>query len=69
MRNIRISRPNVVMRRAAAESMNVVTCYRGVFPSNNNNNNNNNRNNNHATLVDVFQPSTLHKPRQLGFYN
>ena len=44
----------------------MVTRYRGVRPNNNNNSNNNINNNNHAVLAGLFQPSTLHKLRQLG---
>ena len=51
-----IYRPNVVRRRAAAELTGAVTRYRGVRPNNNNN----------AALAECFQPSTLHKLRQLG---
>ena len=61
MRNNKIHRPNVVTRRAATEPTDAVNRYRGVRP-----NNNNNDNNNHATLAERFQPSTLHKLRQLG---
>ena len=63
MHNNRIHRPDVVTQRAAVESTGVVTRYRRVRPDNNNNNNNNN---NHATLAEMFQPSTLNKLRQLG---
>ena len=67
MRNNRIDRPNVVTRRAATELTGAVTRYRGVGPNNNSNDDNNtNNNNNHAALVELFQPSTLHKLRQLG---
>ena len=59
MRSNRIHRPNVVTRHAAAELTGVVTRYRGVRHNNNNN---------RATLVEHFQPSTLHKLRQLGLY-
>ena len=48
--------PTVVTRRAAAELMGAVTRYRGVRPNYNN----------HAALAECFQPSTLHKLRQLG---
>ena len=51
--------PNVVTRRAAAESMGVVIRYRGVRSNNKDN---------HAVLVERFQQSTLHKLRQLGLY-
>ena len=60
MRNNRISRPNVVTWRAAAEQMDVTTRYSGVRPNNNTNN--------HATLGEHFQQSTMHKLRQLGLY-
>ena len=66
MRNNRIPRPNVVTRRAAAELTGVATCYREVRPSNNSKDDNSiNNNNNHAALAERFQPSTLHKLRQL----
>ena len=65
MRKNRIPRPNIVARRAAAERTVVVTRYRVLGP---NNNNNNNSNNSHVTLAERFQPSTLHKLRQLGFF-
>ena len=71
IRNIRIHRPNVVTRRAAAELTSVVTRYRRVHPNKNNNNdgnNINNNNNNHAALAECFQPSMLHKLRQPGLY-
>ena len=58
IRNIRIHRPNVVTQRAAAELTGAVTRYRGIRPSHNN----------HAALAECFQPSTLHKLRQLGLY-
>ena len=64
MRNNRVHRPKVVTRRAAAELTGAATRYRGVRPNNNNNDNNNN----HAALAELFQPSTLHKLRQLGLY-
>ena len=66
IRNNRIHRPNVVTRRAAAELTGAVTRYRRVRPNKNNNNDDNNINNNHVTLAECFQPSTLHKLRQLG---
>ena len=53
--NNRIHRPNVVTRRAAAELTGAVTRYRGVRLNNNN----------YAALAECFQPSTLHKLRQL----
>ena len=56
IRNNRIHRPNVVTRRAAVELTGAITRYRGVHPNNNN----------HAALAECFQPSTLHKLRQLG---
>ena len=68
MRNNRVHRPNVVTSRAAAELTGAATHYRGVRPNNNNNENKNINNNNHATLAELFQPSTLHKLRQLGLY-
>ena len=58
MLNNRIHRPNIVMRRAAAELTCAVTRYKGVRPNNNN----------HAALPESFQPSTLHELRQLGLY-
>ena len=69
-RNNRIHRPNVVMRRVAAELTGAATRYRAVRPNKNNNNddNNINNNNNHAALAECFQPSTLHKLRQPGLY-
>ena len=72
MRNNRVHRPNVVMRRAAAELTGAATRYIGVRPNTNNNIkhniNHNINNNNRATLAELFQPSTLHKLRQLGLY-
>ena len=68
IRNNRAHRPNVVTRRAAAELTGAATRYKGVRPNNNNNDNNNINNNNHAALAELFQPSTLHKLRQLGLY-
>ena len=64
IRNNRIHGPSVVTRRAAAELTGAVTRYRGVRP--NKNNNDDDSNNNHAALVECFQPSTLHKLRQVG---
>ena len=67
IRNNRSHRPNVVTRGAATELTGAVTRYRGVRPNNNNNNDDNSvNNNNHAALAERFQPSTLHKLRQLG---
>ena len=66
--DIRIHRHNVVTRRGAAELTGVVTRYRRVRLNENNNEDNKNINNNHATLVDRFQPNTLHKLRQLRLY-
>ena len=63
MRINRVRQRNVVTRRAAAELTGAATCYRGVRPNNNSINNNN-----HAALAECFQPSTLHKVRQLGIY-
>ena len=68
MRDYRIYRPNVVMRRVAAELTDAVTRYRGVRPNKNTNNDDTINNNNHATLAERFQQSTLHKLRQLGLY-
>ena len=68
MRNNTIHRSNVVTRRVAAELMGAATRYRGVRPNNNSNDDNNISNNNHAALAERFQPSTLHKLRQLGPY-
>ena len=69
IRKNRIHRPNVVTRRAAAELTGAVTRYRRVRPNKNNNDDGNNVNdNNHAVLAERFQPSTLHKLRQLGRY-
>ena len=67
--NNRIHRPNVVTPRAAAELTGAATRCRGVSPSKNINNDDNNiNNNNHAALAECFQPSTLHKLQQPGFY-
>ena len=63
IRNNRIHRPSVVTRHAAAELTGAVTRYKGVRP---NNDDDNIYNNNHAALAERFQPSTLHKLRQLG---
>ena len=69
IRNNMIHRPSVVTRRAAAELTGAVTRYKGVRPNKNNNDDDDNiNNNNHAALAERFQPSTLHKLRQLGFY-
>ena len=67
--NNRIHRPSVVTRRAAAELTGVVTRYKLVRPNKNNNDDDENiNNNNHAALAKSFQPSTLHKLRQLDIY-
>ena len=64
--NNRIHRSSIVTRRAAAELTGAVTRYRGVRPNKNNNDDDNNIiNNNNAALAECFQPSTLHKLRQL----
>ena len=69
IRNKRVYRPNVVTRRAAAELTGGVSRYKGVRPKENNNDDDDNINtNNHAALAERFQPSTLHKLRQLGIY-
>ena len=68
MRNSRVHGPNVVTRRATAELTGAATRYEGVRPNKNNNDNKNINNNNHAALAELFQPSTLHKLRQLGLY-
>ena len=75
MRNNRIHRPNVVMRRVVSELAGAVTRYREVRLNNNNNDDNNIdinniNNNNHAALAELFQSITLHKLRQLliGIY-
>ena len=68
MRNNRVHRPNVVTPLAAAELTGAATRYRGVHLNNNNNDNKNINNNSHAALAELFQPSTLHKLRQLGLY-
>ena len=66
IRNNSIHRPNVVTQRAAAELTGAVTRFRGVRANKNNNNDNNNINNkNLVALEEYFQPSTLHKLRQL----
>ena len=67
LRNNRIHRPSVVTRRAAAELTGAVTRYKEVR-RNKNNDDDNIINNNHAALAERFQPSTLHKLRQLGIY-
>ena len=69
IRNNMIHRPSVVTRRAAAELTGAVTRYKGVRPNKNYNDDDDNiSNNNHAALAERFQPTTLHKLRQLGFY-
>ena len=68
MRNNRVHRPNVATRRATAELTGAITRYRGVRSNNNNDDDNNISNSNHATLAELFQPSTLHKLRQLVLY-
>ena len=69
IRNNRVHRPNVVTRRAAAELTGAVTRHKGVRPNKNNNDDDDNiNNNNYAALAERFQPSTLHKLRQLGIY-
>ena len=72
IRNNRIHRPNVITRRAVPELTSAVTRYKGVRPNKNNNddgdNINRNNHNNHEALAERFQPSTLHKLRQLGIY-
>ena len=69
IRNNRIHRPSVVTRRAVAELTGAVTRYKGVRPDKNNNDDADNiNNNNHVALAERFQPSTLHKLRQLGIY-
>ena len=65
--NIRVHRPNIVTGRASAELTGAATRCRGERPNNSNDDSNIN-NNNHADLVELFQPSTLHKLRQLGLY-
>ena len=60
MRINKIHRPSVVTRRAAAELTGAVTYNKRVRPNNNKNN--------RAALAERFQPSTLHKLRQLGLY-
>ena len=67
--NNNIHRPNVDTWRAAAELTGAVTRYKGVRPNRNNNDDDDIINNsNHAALTERFQPSTLHKLRQLGRY-
>ena len=69
IRNNSIHRPNVVIRRAAAELTGAVARYRAVRPCENNSNDDKNiNNNNHAALAECFQQSTLHKLRQPGRY-
>ena len=63
MRNNIIHRLNVVTRRAASELTGAFTRYRGVCLNYNNNNNNS-----HASLAECFQPSSLHRLRQLRPY-
>ena len=70
IRNSRIHRPSVVTRRATVELTGAVTRYKGVRPDKNNNDDDDIiNNNNHAALAERFQPSTLHKLRQLGIYH
>ena len=65
----RVHRTNVVTRRAAAELTGAATRHRGVRSNKNNNDDDNNIINNiHAAQAERFQPSTLHKLRQLGLY-
>ena len=66
IRSNRVHRPSIVTRRAAAELTGAVTRYRGVHPNKNNNDDDNMNNNNHAAMLECFQPSMLHKLRQLG---
>ena len=67
IRNNMIHRPSIITRRAAAELTGAVTRYRGVRPNKNNNDDDNNiNNNNHAAMSECFQPSMLHKLRQLS---
>ena len=68
MRNNRIHRPDVASWRTTTELTGAITRYRGVRSNNNNDDDNNINNNNHAALVELFQPSTLHKLRQLVLY-
>ena len=66
-----VNRPTVVTWRAAADLTGAVTRYRGVRSNKKNDDdddNNNINNNNHEILTERFQPSTLHKLRQLGLY-
>ena len=69
MRDNMIHRPNITTHRAAAELTGADTCYRGVRLNENNSNGNIINNNKHTTLAERFQPSTLHKLRQLGLYS
>ena len=64
MHSNKIHRPNVVTRRAAVKPTGAVTRYREYVPTTTTNNSNSN----HAALAELFQPSTLHKLRQLGLY-
>ena len=67
IRNNRVHRPNVVRRHAVAELTGAVTRYRGLRPNKNNKDDDKIINNKkHAALAECFQPSTLHKLRQLG---
>ena len=66
MRSNMIHRASVVTLRAVTELTGAVTRYRGVRQNKKNDDDINN--NNHAALVELFQPSTLHKLRQLGLY-
>ena len=69
MRDSRIHRPNVVTRRAAMELTGAVARYKRVRPNKNSNDDDDIIiNNNHAALGERFQPSALHKLRQLGIY-
>ena len=69
IRNNKIHRPNVVTLRAVAELTGAVTRYKGVRSNKSNNDDDDNINNNNlAALAERFQPSTLHKLRQLGIY-
>ena len=65
--NNRVHRPNIVTWRAAAELAGAAARCRGERPNSSNGDSNTN-NNNHADLAERFQPSTLHKLRQLGLY-
>ena len=67
IRNNSVHRPNVVRRHAVAELTGAVTRYRGLRPNKNNKDDDKIINNKkHAALAECFQPSTLHKLRQLG---